>query len=141
MKHILGGFKNVIPDVKTIIGCAVLAGVCLFFLGCASAPSIDPNEMAKQFYNQERHYKVLQLSGVTEVSMKGANIQLAVEAEMTPLSVMPKDPSTAQAVISAVERTLTIGAGIITAGKVMEKMSDTHTVSPEIVRPEVIMVE
>jgi hypothetical protein len=119
---------------------AVMAGMAIV-AGCASAPSIDPNKLAEQFYGQERHYKVLQLSGVTEVSMKGANIQLAVEAEMTPLSVMPKDPSTAQAVIGAVERAAMVGLGIVTAGNVMEKMADRPaTVSPEIVRPEVIMV-
>jgi hypothetical protein len=140
MKTVLSGLKCVVPD-RIIVALGILALLVVFASGCASAPAIDPNEMAKQFYNQERHYKVLQISGVTELAVKGANIQLAVEAEMTPLSVMPKDPSTAQAVISAVERTLTIGAGIITAGKVMENLADQPPVEPLVVRPEVIMVE
>jgi len=40
--HVLGGFKCVVPDLKVIVACAVVVGLCLLFGGCASMPVIGP---------------------------------------------------------------------------------------------------
>ena len=124
--------------MKTVLmglGLAVLVG------GCASAPDVGPSELARQFYGQERTYKVLEISGVSEVSMKGANITITVSAEMAPLSVIPRDPGIAREVISAVKDVVLMGEGIYTAGEVMKDLAARPaTVEPTVVRPEIVTV-
>jgi hypothetical protein len=109
--------------------------------GCASGPEIDMNKVAEKFYTQPRSYKTLEISGVTELNVKGSNINLSLQSELQPLSIIPKDNGTAGIIANAVKDTVLVGAGILTAGGVMKDLAKQPQVVPaQIVRPEVITV-
>ena len=107
--------------------------------GCASTKPLDMNQVAKQFYTQQRSAKLLEMENVSEFTIRGTNMTIAISTELQPLSLIPRDPSTVQALAETAGRVLVAGAGIITAGDVMSKLADRpQVISQQVVRPEVI---
>ena len=109
--------------------------------GCASTKPLDMNLVAKQFYSQQRSAKLMEMQNVSEFSIKGSNMTIAISTELQPLSLIPRDPSTLQALAETAGRVLVSGAGIYTAGQVMSKMAEQpQVISQQVVRPEVITI-
>ena len=109
--------------------------------GCTSTKPLDMNRVAQQFYNQQRSAKLLEMQNVSEFTIKGTNMTIAISTELQPLSIIPRDPSTIQVLAETAGRVLVSGAGIYTAGQVMSKLSDRpQVISQQVVRPEVITV-
>ena len=109
--------------------------------GCASTKPLDMNQVAKMYYGQERSARLLEMENVSEFSIKGSNMTVAISTELQPLSILPRDPSTAQAIAETAGRVLVSGVGIVTAGQVMEKLSERpQVISQQVVRPEVVTI-
>jgi hypothetical protein len=109
--------------------------------GCTSTKPLDMNLVAQQFYSQERSAKLLEMQNVSEFTIKGTNMTIAISTELQPLSIIPRDPSTIQALAETAGRVLVSGAGIYTAGQVMSKLADKpQVISQQVVKPEVITV-
>ena len=110
-------------------------------VGCTSTKPLDMNRVAHQFYNQQRSAKLLEMQNVSEFTIKGTNMTIAISTELQPLSIIPRDPSTLQALAETAGRVLVSGAGIYTAGQVMSKLADKpQVISQQVVKPEVITV-
>ena len=109
--------------------------------GCATGPQLDMNKVAEKFYSQPRAYETVKVTGVSELSLKGANISLVLQNELQALSIVPKDTGTAGIIANAVKDTVLVGAGIVTAGNVMGKLANQpQVISQQVVRPEIITV-
>lgn len=109
--------------------------------GCASTKPLDMNQVAKEFYTQQRSAKLLEMQNVSEFCIKGTNMTIAISTELQPLSLMPRDPSTVQALAETAGRVLVAGAGIVVAGDVMSKLSERpQVISQQVVRPEVVTI-
>ncbi len=129
--------------MKNLLICLCLA---VLAAGCASNKPLDMNKVAKLFYEQQRSTKLLELGNVSEFTLRGTNMTIAVSTELQPLSILPRDPSTVQSIAETAGRVAVAGVGIYTAGAVMSKLADQpqvisqQVVSPEIVRPEIVRV-
>ena len=99
------------------------------------------NKVAQAFYNQERSVESLKITGLTSMTITGTNMTLTLKNNLTPLSIIPDDSATTGIIASAIKDTVLTGAGIWAAKSVMTTLAQKpNTISPEIVRPEVIMV-
>ena len=125
------------------LACASLLVVALSVSGCASAGSdLARSSLLQNFYGQKRVYRAISLTGATEVSIRGEKMTLAMEAPLSPLSVVPSDPNTALAVGTMAKDAILGGMGIYVAGQAIDKALDTpRTVNPQIVQPEVVRPE
>lgn len=124
--------------MKTLI--LLVAGGLL--MGCSSVPTQDVSEVAKAFYAQPRTYKSVELTGATEITIKGENLQVSIANELAPLSMIPKDPGIAVPLIGAIKDTVLMGLGIYTGGEVMKQLAERpQVISQQVVRPEYVIVE
>ena len=119
----------------------MVISLVLLASGCANTKPLDMNLVAQQFYGQQRSAKLLEMQHVSEFSIKGSNMTIAISTELQPLSLMPRDPSTVQALAETAGRVLVAGAGIYTAGEVMSKLADRpQVISQQVVKPEIVTI-
>jgi len=79
-------------EMAGVIAAAVLAA--LTASGCAATgASLDVNKMLSDYYNQERSYESLKITGAEKLTIEGENVGLVVRNEMQPLSIKSTDPS------------------------------------------------
>ena len=117
----------------------MVISLVLLASGCTSTKPLDMNLVAKQFYGQQRSAKLMEMQNVSEFSIKGSNMTIAISTELQPLTMMPRDPSTLQSLAETAGRVLVSGVGIYTAGEVMSKLADRpQVISQQVVKPEVI---
>ena len=127
--------------------CILLLILTVPVIGCSSPGSgLARSDLLRQFYGQKRTYQAVNLTGANEISIRGENMRLALDAPLSPLSVIPNDPNTALAVGTMAKDAILGGLGIYVAGQAIDKALDTprtvdpQVVQPTIVRPEVITV-
>lgn len=122
-----------------ILPIAALLVTCLL-AGCASGgPKVDPNQIAHDFYNQRRTYSAVTIEGLTEITMRGEDMLIQLEAPLPELRMLPSDPNTIRDVGEIVKNVLLGGLGIYTLGQVATRDPVVVTQpEPLIVRPEVV---
>jgi hypothetical protein len=110
--------------------------------GCSTGgPKLDVNALMEDYYNQDRTYAALSLSGVTSLTVAGEDMTLIMEAPLNPLSMRNADPNAGQQMFETATRAALAGLGIYTAGQTIDTLGrQPRTVSPEIVRPEIVTV-
>jgi hypothetical protein len=94
------------------------------------------------YYAQPRTYKTLELRGAQEISIKGDNIALTVENQLTPLSVYPRGASTVSKIIDGAVRLGTVAGAAYVGNTLAEGASRGPTVvnqpDPIIVEPTIV---
>lgn len=125
---------------NTMIKLTTLALVAIVLgSGCTSAGSkTDPTKIAMAYYQQDRTYDTLKLTGVTELTLKGTNLNIAVANQLTPLSIYPRDPSTLKTVIDGAARIATTVGAAYVGNTLAGGLSRGPTV---VNQPEPIIVE
>jgi len=110
--------------------------------GCASiGGKVDPTKMALAYYEQERVYDTMSVTGATEITFKGTNLNFTVSNQLTPLSIYPRDPSTLATLVDGAARLGTIFGATYVGHALAEGAAKDPTVvtqEPLIVRPEVV---
>lgn len=126
--------------MRVIITALIATAIAAANIGCSStAPKMDMNKIAADFYKQKRTYQAIQIAGVSELSIKGEEITLTVEAPMPELRMMPNDPNTLHDIGEIAKNIVLGGLGIYTLGQVATR--DPMVVTqpePVVIRPEVI---
>ena len=79
--------------------------------GCSSTKDSGISRIVQDYYAQPRTYKTVQLSGASEVVIRGTNIVLVMENQLSPLSVYPRGESTLSKVIDGAVRLGTVAGG------------------------------
>jgi hypothetical protein len=121
----------------------VLLVPCCLFSGCATGPALDINKMAEMYYTQQKTAEMITLrwSGKGRFTIEAENLEFSMAAPVAPLSIIPQNPSTAQAVLSTAKDVLLMGAGIWTMHDLgMALARRPQVVDQQIVRPEIITV-
>lgn len=126
---------------KAIVLCVLL--VPCFLSGCASAPALDINKMAEMYYTQQKTAEMITLrwSGKGKFIIEAENLEFSMAAPVAPLSIIPQNPSTAQAAFQTAKDILLMGAGIWTMHDLgMALAARPQVVDQQVVRPEIITV-
>ncbi len=115
----------------------VAAGLCS---GCASAfKKVDVNQGLNSYYNQPRTVDLVTIKGSNmTISATGVS-EMKVSSILPPLNAIPREPGVLEKAIGGLTETAKFGLGFYYGNQMLGKaLAQPRTVSPEIVRPEVI---
>lgn len=116
----------------------VLAAVVLS--GCASMQGVklDANKIALAYYNQNRTYNPVEISGVQSVTLsaaEGQTISVVLTSQLEPLSIYPRDPSTLAQLMDGLWKVGTVVGSTIVGTELVQGLSAApKTVDPVIVK-------
>ena len=116
----------------------ILMALGFAFSGCGTitAKPVDANKWAADYYKQDPTFVAFELTGVSKI--EGTNIHMVARSYRPPLTVIPKEPG-------IVDKICDLGKWITGAyfgAQVLDKaFTQPRTVSPEVVRPEVVVVQ
>jgi hypothetical protein len=110
--------------------------------GCASmVKKVDVNKGLDSYYSQTRTVDLVTIKGSNmTISATGVN-EMKVSSILPPLNAIPREPGVLEKAIGGVADVAKFGIGFYYGNQMLGKaLEQPRTVSPEIVRPEVIQV-
>jgi hypothetical protein len=108
--------------------------------GCASmVKKVDVNKGLDSYYSQQRTVDLVTIKGSNmTISATGVN-EMKVSSILPPLNAIPREPGVLEKAIGGVADVAKFGLGFYYGNQMLGKaLEQPRTVSPEIVRPEVI---
>jgi len=118
----------------------VLGSGLLVCGGCASmVKKVDVNKGLDSYYSQPRTVDLVTIKGSNmTISATGVN-EMKVSSILPPLNAIPREPGVLEKAIGGVADVAKFGLGFYYGNQMLGKaLEQPRTVSPEIVRPEVI---
>ena len=121
----------------------MVIGLCSGFLvcgGCASAfKKVDVNKGLDSYYSQQRTVDLVTIKGSNmTITASGVN-EMKVSSILPPLNVIPREPGMLDKLVDGAAGVAKFGLGFYYGNQMLGKaLEQPRTVSPEIVRPEVI---
>jgi hypothetical protein len=120
--------------VNTTRSLLMLLMVCALSLGCSTQKQPDLSRAPEYYFQQQRMGDLLRVSNLDRLILEGTNMEIAISTQLSPLSMIPREPSIQEILAREVPRSLVTGLGIVTMGQVMNTMSkQPRTVDPVIV--------
>ena len=123
----------------------MVIGLCSGFLvcgGCASAfKKVDVNKGLDSYYSQQRTVDLVTIKGSNmTITASGVN-EMKVSSILPPLNVIPREPGMLDKLVDGAAGVAKFGLGFYYGNQMLGKaLEQPRTVSPEIVRPEVVQV-
>ena len=123
----------------------MVIGLCSGFLvcgGCASAfKKVDVNKGLDSYYSQQRTVDLVTIKGSNmTITASGVN-EMKVSSILPPLTVIPREPGMLDKLVDGAAGVAKFGLGFYYGNQMLGKaLEQPRTVSPEIVRPEVVQV-
>jgi len=123
----------------------IIVSLCSGFLvcgGCASAfKKVDVNKGLDSYYSQPRTVDLVTFKGSNmTISATGVN-EMKVSSILPPLNAIPREPGVLEKAIGGATDVAKFGLGFYYGNQMLGKaLEQPRTVSPEIVKPEVIQV-
>ena len=108
--------------------------------GCASmVKKVDVNKGLDSYYSQPRTIDLVTIKGSNmTISATGVN-EMKVSSILPPLNAIPREPGVLEKAIGGVADVAKFGIGFYYGNQMLGKaLEQPRTVSPEVVRPEVI---
>ena len=121
----------------------MVVGLCSGFLvcgGCASmVKKVDVNKGLDSYYSQPRTVDLVTIKGSNmTISATGVN-EMKVSSILPPLNAIPREPGVLEKIVEGASGVAKFGLGFYYGNQMLGKaLEQPRTVSPEIVRPEVI---
>ena len=125
--------------MKTVLLVGMIAGA-MACGGCASAfKKVDVNKGLDSYYSQPRTVDLVTIKGSNmTISATGVN-EMKVSSILPPLNAIPREPGVLEKAIGGLTDVAKFGIGFYYGNQMLGKaLEPPRTVSPEIVRPEVI---
>ena len=118
----------------------VLCSGVLVCGGCASTvKKVDVNKGLDSYYNQQRVVDLVSIKGSNMTITATGVTEMKVSSILPPLNVIPREPGLLEKIMDGVVGLGKWGLGWYYGSQVMTAaLQQPRTVSPEIVRPEVI---
>ena len=118
----------------------VLCSGVLVCGGCASpVKKVDVNKGLDSYYNQQRVVDLVTIKGSNMTFTATGVNEMKVSSILPPLNVIPREPGLLEKIMDGVVGLGKTGLGWYYGSQVMTAaLQQPRTVSPEIVRPEVI---
>jgi len=107
--------------------------------GCAglTGSSLDATQIALAYYNQDRTYQPVEISGIQNFTLsaaEGQTITLKLVSQLEPLSVYPRDPSALAQFMDGLFKVGTVVGSTIVGYELVDGLSSSpKTVDPIIV--------
>jgi hypothetical protein len=108
--------------------------------GCASmVKKVDVNKGLDSYYGQQRCVDLISIKGSNmTITATGVN-EMKVSSILPPLNAIPREPGVLEKAIGGATDVAKFGLGFYYGNQMLGKaLEQPRTVSPEIVRPEVI---
>ena len=123
----------------------MVIGLCSGFLGCGGCASafkkVDVNKGLDSYYSQQRTVDLVTIKGSNmTITASGVN-EMKVSSILPPLNVIPREPGMLDKLVDGAAGVAKFGLGFYYGNQMLGKaLEQPRTVSPEIVRPEVVQV-
>jgi len=128
-------------SVLLVVVIAWMSGGCSTVMGHYAQKNLNATEIAKAYYDQDKVYKPMEITGLASVTLQaaeGKELTITLSSQLEPLQILPRHPSALQALGDLLLKAGGVAAAAYVGGELVGAVNDPAVVTkevPVIIRP------